>query len=102
MAVDPYIALGAVPTVEQTTPPLGIVIVPVGSDGIGLTPGEAISVEPNGIPACEIGAPMAPSGVVALIEGVGAAMPVTWAKAGLTANNEANTAAINENFTVLS
>jgi hypothetical protein len=102
VAVDPYIVLGAVPTVEQITPPLGMVIVPVGSEGMGLTPGEAISVEPSGMPACETGAPMAPSGVVALIEGVGAAMPVTWAKAAFAANKEINAAAVNVSFTALS
>jgi hypothetical protein len=102
VAVDPYIVLGAVPTVEQIAPPLGMVIVPVGLEGIGLTPGAAISVEPSGIPVCEIGAPMVPSGVVALTEGVGAAMPVTWAKAVFTANSEQNAAAIIEDFTALS
>jgi hypothetical protein len=102
VAVDPYIVLGAIPTVEQITPPPGMVIVPVGSEGMGLTPGEAISVEPSGMPVCETGAPMAPSGVVALIEGVGAAMPVTWARAAFTANNDVNAAVINESFTALS
>src|SRR5712671_2075796 len=52
LAVDPNIPDGEVPKVEHVVPllVLGIVIVPVTPVGIGLTPGEAISVEPIGIP----------------------------------------------------
>jgi hypothetical protein len=66
---DPNIVDGAMPMVEQTVLP----IVPVDDAGIGLTPGEAISVAPSGIPVPPTGAlpPPMPSGEVADIEGVG-------------------------------
>jgi hypothetical protein len=49
MAFDPYIPEGKVPTVVQPVPLPGVVIVPL-AVGAGLTPGEVISVAPNGIP----------------------------------------------------
>lgn len=66
---DPNIVDGAMPMVEQTVLP----IVPVDDPGIGLTPGEAISVAPSGMPVPPTGAsaPPMPSGEVAEIEGVG-------------------------------
>jgi hypothetical protein len=66
---DPNIVDGAMPMVEQTVLP----IVPVDDAGIGLTPGEAISVAPSGIPVPPTGVlpPPMPSGEVADIEGVG-------------------------------
>lgn len=52
--------------------------------GAGLTPGDAISVDPSGIPVGETDEPVVmPSGDVAPIAGVGLAIPVTWARAGL-------------------
>jgi hypothetical protein len=65
VAVDPNIVEGAVPMVEHTVLP----IVPVGT---GLTPGDAISVAPSGIPVPPTGAfGTLPSGDVAESEGVG-------------------------------
>jgi len=77
------------PMVEQTVLP----IVPVDDAGIGLTPGEAISVAPSGIPVPPTGAlpPPMPSGEVAEIEGVGITA-ACCAKAWL--HNNAEVAAI--------
>ena len=56
--------------------------------GNGLTPGEAISVAPNGIPVPPIPVLRAmPSGEVTPIVGVGAAIPVTCATAAPLAKN---------------
>jgi hypothetical protein len=63
---DPNIVDGAVPMVEHTVPPM------VDEIGAGLTPGEAISVAPNGMPVPPTGAlGTMPSGDVAESEGVG-------------------------------
>jgi hypothetical protein len=67
-AADPNIADGAVPMVEHTVLPM----MPVEGSGAGLTPGDAISVAPNGMPVPPTGALGAiPSGEVAESEGVG-------------------------------
>jgi hypothetical protein len=77
LADDPNISEGEVATVGHAVLPavVGIVIVPVTPVGTGLTPADAISVEPSGIPV-PVGAadePIAmPSGEVAPIVGVGA------------------------------
>jgi hypothetical protein len=78
---------------------LGLVIVPVTPVGAGLTPGDAISVEPNGIPVGET-APFVvmPSGEVAPIVGVGLAIPLTCATAALQMTSAGRAAAISENF----
>ena len=68
LAADPNIVDGAVPMVEHTVLPM----MPVEGSGIGLTPGEAISVAPNGMPVPPTGAlGTMPSGEVAESEGVG-------------------------------
>ena len=68
VAADPNIADGAVPMVEHTVLPM----MPVEGSGAGLTPGDAISVAPNGIPVSPTGALGAmPSGDVAESKGVG-------------------------------
>ena len=78
---------------------LGIEIVPVASPGAGLTPGDAISVEPRGIPVGETVEPVPmPSGEVAPMVGMGLAIPVTWAVASLQRTSAASIAVINENF----
>jgi hypothetical protein len=65
-AADPNIVDGAVPMVEHEVLPM------VGEIGAGLTPGEAISVAPNGMPVPVTGAlGTMPSGDVAESEGVG-------------------------------
>jgi hypothetical protein len=65
-AADPNIVDGAVPMVEHEVLPM------VGEIGAGLTPGEAISVAPNGMPVPPTGAlGTMPSGDVAESEGVG-------------------------------
>src|ERR1700730_2968729 len=77
---------------------LGIVIVPVTPLGTGLTPGDASSVAPNGIPVGEFAEPVAmPSGEVSPIVGVGVAVP-TCALATLQTKSAGRTATINENL----
>ena len=100
--VDPNIPTGAVPAVEHVVPPLGIEIPPVAPVGVGLTPGDAISVEPSGIPVGETGEPVAvmPSGVVVSRLGVGmVAIPPTCAIAELQTKSAARIAAIGDNLT---
>lgn len=96
LVVDPNMDDGAVPTVEHVVPLLGVVIVPV-TIGAGLTPGDAISVAPNGMPVGETVEPML-SGEVAPMVGVGLAIPLTCAMAGLQTASAGRTAAINENL----
>src|SRR6195256_2152193 len=99
LAVEPNIPDGEVPEVEHVVPLLGIAIVPVTPVGIGLTPGEAISVAPIGIPVGETDEPVPkPSGEGAPIVGVGAAIPLTCAMAPLQTKSAGRIAAINENF----
>jgi hypothetical protein len=99
LAVDPNIPDGEVPKVEHVVPLPGIAIVPIEPVGIGLTPGDAISVAPIGIPAGETVEPVAmPSGEVAPMVGVGAAIPLTCAMATLLMNSAGRTAAINEHL----
>jgi hypothetical protein len=99
LAVDPNIDDGEVPKVEHVVPLPGIAMVPVTPVGAGLTPGDAISVEPRGMPVWETAEPVPmPSGEVAPIEGVGLAMPLTCAIAGLQATSAGKIAAINDNL----
>jgi hypothetical protein len=100
LAADPNIDEGAVPMVEHAVPLVGIAIVPVASPGAGLTPGDAISVEPSGIPVGETGEPAVamPSGEVAARLGVGLAIPLTCARAALQTKSAAGIAAINDNL----
>jgi hypothetical protein len=85
VAADPNIVDGAVPVVEHTVLP----ITPVEGSGAGLTPGDAISVAPNGMPVPPTGALGAmPSGDVAESEGVGITA-ACCAKAGLHSSAEA-------------
>jgi hypothetical protein len=66
VVADPNIVDGAVPMVEHTVLPT------MPGSGAGLTPGEAISVAPNGMPVPPTGAlGTMPSGEVAESEGVG-------------------------------
>ena len=68
LAADPNIVDGAVPMVEHTVLPM----MPVDGSGAGLTPGEVISVAPNGMPVPPTGAlGTMPSGEVADSDGVG-------------------------------
>jgi hypothetical protein len=101
LALDPNIDDGAVPMVEHVVLLLGIAIVPVASPGAGLTPGDAISVEPSGIPVGETGEPVVamPSGEVAARDGVGLAIPLTCAMATLQTTSAGRIAAINDNLT---
>jgi hypothetical protein len=88
--------------VEHIVPVLGIEIVPVTPVGAGLIPGDAISVEPSGMPVGETAepAPM-PSGEVAPMVGVGVAIPVTCALATLQTKRTGMIAANNENPRVI-
>jgi hypothetical protein len=100
LAVDPNAPDGEVAKFEHAVPllVLGIVIVPVTPLGAGLTPGDASSVAPNGIPVGELAEPVAmPSGEVSPIVGVGVAVP-TCAMATLQMKSAGRTAAINENL----
>jgi hypothetical protein len=101
LVVDPNIDDGAVPIVEHVVLLPGIEIVPVASPGAGLTPGDAISVEPSGIPVGETGEPVVamPSGVVVARLGVGVAIPPTCAMATLQTTRAGRIAAINDNLT---
>jgi hypothetical protein len=100
LAVDPNMDDGAVPMVEHDVLLLGMEIVPVASPGAGLTPGDAISVEPSGIPVGETDEPVAgmPSGEVAPMVGVGVAIPLTCAIAALQTTSAGSIAAINDNL----
>ena len=96
-AADPNIVDGAVPMVEHTVLPM----MPVEGSGAGLTPGEAISVAPNGMPVPPTGAlGTMPSGEVAESEGVGITA-ACCAKAGLHSRAEA-VVIIRKRFMVLS
>ena len=101
LAVDPNMDDGAVPMVEHVVLLLGMEIVPVASPGAGLTPGDAISVEPSGIPVGETDEPVVamPSGEVAARLGVGLAIPLTCAIAALQTKSPARIAAIIDNLT---
>ena len=102
LEVDPYMDVGEVPTVEHGVPLPGIATVPVTPVGAGLTPGEAISVEPSGIPVGETVEPVPrPSGVVAPMLGVGLAIPLTCAEAALQTNTAGRIAATNESLTAI-
>jgi hypothetical protein len=86
--------------VEHVVPLLGIEIVPVTPVGAGLTPGDAISVEPRGMPVGETAEPVPiPSGEVAPMVGVGLAIPVTCAMAPLQTKSAGMIAATNEYLT---
>jgi hypothetical protein len=99
LEADPNIDDGAVPMVEHAVPLLGIAIVPVTPVGAGLTPGDAISVEPKGMPVGETVEPVPrPSGEVAPRVGVGLAMPVTCAMALWQTSSAGRIVAINESF----
>jgi hypothetical protein len=96
VAADPNIADGAVPEVEHTVLP----IMPVEGSGAGLTPGEAISVAPNGMPVPPTGAlGTMPSGDVAESKGVGITA-ACCAKAGPHSSAEA-VAIIRKRFMVV-
>jgi hypothetical protein len=101
LALDPNMDDGAVPMVEHAVLLLGMEIVPVASPGAGLTPGDAISVEPSGMPVGETDEPLAavPSGEVAPTVGVGIAMPLTCAVAALQTRSAGRIAAISDNLT---
>jgi hypothetical protein len=100
LAVAPNMVDGAVPMVEHVVLLPGMEIVPVASPGAGLTPGDAISVEPSGIPVGETDEPVAdmPSGEVAPRVGVGLAIPLTCATATLQRQSAARIATINDNL----
>ena len=103
LAVDPNIPDSEVPPVEHavaTAPLVGIAMVPVTPPvGVGLTPGDEISVEPSGIPTGEAaeGTEM-PSGEVAPIISAGAVVSSTCAMAALPTRSAGRTAAINTNL----
>jgi hypothetical protein len=100
LAVDPNIDDGAVPMVEHVVLLPDMEIVPVASPGAGLTPGDAISVEPRGMPVGETAELVPkPSGEVAPRVGVGLASPLTCAMATLQTSIVGKTAAISENLT---
>jgi hypothetical protein len=86
-----YIPPDALPVAEQVVPAPANPMVPSVS---GLSPGDASSVAPKGIPVSGTDAPgTMPSGEVAAIPGV--PIPPTCAKAGLQPKSAARVAAIN-------
>jgi hypothetical protein len=93
VAVDPNMPEGVVPAVEHIVPLPGIAIVPVEPVGAGLTPGDASSVDPSGIPVGATEPAAVPSGEVAPMVGVGVAIPPTCATATLQVTNTGMTAA---------
>jgi hypothetical protein len=101
LAVDPNIDDDAVPMVEHAVLLVGMEIVPVASPGAGLTPGDAISVAPSGMPVGETGEPVAamPSGEVAPTVGVGVTMALTCAIAVLQTTSAGRITAISDNLT---
>jgi hypothetical protein len=100
LVVDPNIDDDAVPMVEHAVLLFGMEIVPVASPGAGLTPGDAISVEPSGMPVGETGEPVAamPSGVVVPTVGVGVTMLLTCAIAALQTKSAGRITAISDNL----
>jgi hypothetical protein len=99
VAVDPYIPDGEVPRVEQDVLLPGIEVVPV-ARGAGLTPGDAISVEPKGMPVGEtVEFVVMPSGEVAPKLGVGLTIELTCALAALQAMSAGMSAEINAALT---
>jgi hypothetical protein len=98
---DVDIGDGEVPRVAHAALVLGIEIVP-GKPGLGLVPGTAISVEPNGRPVCDIGEfDSTPSGDVAPMPGVELAIPPTCAIAAPQTNSVGRIAAITRSFTCI-
>jgi hypothetical protein len=102
VAVDPYIPDGEAPIVEHDmplvviVPLLGIAIVPVTPTvGAGLSPGDVISVAPNGIPVppTDPSAPI-PSGEVAPSEGITVSGSSIWANTGPADNRDQAVATI--------
>ena len=96
--MDPNIPDGDVPNVEQAVPLIVPDIVVVFIVGAGLTPGEAISVAPSGIPVppTDVVGPI-PSGEVAPSDGVTGIVPI-WAKAGLNPEMDKTSATITAFF----
>jgi len=87
VVVDPNIPDEEVPKVEHDVPLAGIETEPA-TIGAGLTPGDAISVEPRGMPVGETVEPVVmPSGEVAPMLGVGLTIPLTCALAALQATS---------------
>jgi hypothetical protein len=85
--------VGSEAIAKHVVPFPGTPIVPAGA---GLSPGDASSVAPMGIPAGGTGEPGAmPSGEVAPIPGVGLPIPPTCANAGMQPKSAACIAAIN-------
>jgi hypothetical protein len=72
----------------------GVKAVPV-TMGAGLTPGDAISVEPKGMPVGgTVELAVMPSGEVALMPGVGLTIPLTCALATLQTASHGRSAAL--------
>jgi hypothetical protein len=102
LVVDPDIPDVEVPMVEHVAPLPGIAMVPVTPTGAGLMPGDAISVEPRGMPVWETAEPAPiPSGEVVAMPGVGLAITLTCAIAtALQTINAGKTAVIAANLIV--
>jgi hypothetical protein len=100
LADEPNMPADEMPNVEQGIPLLGIAMVPVGLIGVGLTPGDVISVAPNGIPVPPTDEPLVmSSGDVALTDGVGTTM--LCATAAWLARTIGTSAAIGKNLIVV-
>lgn len=89
------------PRVEHDVPLDGIAIAPV-TIGAGLTPGDAISVAPRGMPVGATDEPVVmPSGDVAAMVGVGLTIPLTCAMAALHTTNAGSSETINATLTCI-
>jgi hypothetical protein len=93
IVLEPDIPNGGLPMVKHVVP---FPVIPIVSAGAPLSPGDASSVAPMGIPVGGTGKPGAmPSDEVALIPGVGLPIPPTCANAGMQPTSAACIAAIN-------
>jgi len=93
VVLEPDIPNDGLPITKHVVP---FPVIPIAPVGAGLSPGDASSVAPMGIPAGATGEPGAmPSGEVAPIPGVGLPIPPTCANAGEQPKNAACIAAIN-------
>ncbi len=98
--LEPEAPADALPMTEHVVPLPAIPIVPVSA---GLSPGDASSVAPKGMPAGETDEPgVTPNGEVVPIPGVGLPIPPTCAKTGLQPKSAAAMAAINARRIVIS
>jgi hypothetical protein len=100
VVLEPDIPNDGLPMTKHVVP---FPVIPIVAAAAGLSPGDASSVAPMGIPAGGTGEPAAmPSGEVAPIPGVGLPIPPTCANAGMQPKSAACIAAINRRRIMIS